>query len=39
MKLFGHYNRRLPEGVGRIVRVAPLPLGEHSPVLRANTRP
>jgi RND superfamily putative drug exporter len=34
MKLFGHYNWWLPAGVARIVRVAPSPLGEHSPILR-----
>ena len=39
MKLFGHYNWWLPEGVARIVRVAPSPLGEHSPVLRADPHP
>jgi RND superfamily putative drug exporter len=39
MKLFGHYNWWLPEGVARIVRVAPSALGEHSPVLREYPRP
>jgi RND superfamily putative drug exporter len=34
MKLFGHYNWWLPAGVARIVRVAPSPLGEHSPIMR-----
>jgi len=34
MKLFGHYNWWLPAGVARIVRVAPSPLGAHSPIIR-----
>ena len=38
MKLFGQYNWWLPEGVARVVRVRPSPLGEHRPVLRPSGR-
>ncbi len=33
MKLFGHYNWWLPEGVAKVVRVPASPLGEHRPIL------
>ena len=38
MKLFGHYNWWLPDGVARIVRVPSSPLGQHVPRLRPSGR-
>ncbi len=38
MKLFGQYNWWLPDGVARVLRVPPSPLGEHRPLLRASGR-
>ena len=33
MKLFGKWNWWMPQGLARLVRVEPSPLGEHQPVL------
>jgi RND superfamily putative drug exporter len=35
MKLFGRWNWWLPEGIARVIRVPPSPLGEQRPTLRA----
>jgi RND superfamily putative drug exporter len=34
MKLFGHWNWWLPDGVARVFRVKPSPLGQHRPAIR-----
>jgi RND superfamily putative drug exporter len=34
MKLFGRWNWWLPEGVARVFRVKPSPLGQHRPAVR-----
>jgi RND superfamily putative drug exporter len=33
MKLFGKWNWWMPDGLARLVRVEPSPLGEHQPAL------
>jgi putative drug exporter of the RND superfamily len=38
MKLFGRWNWWLPEGVARVFRVKPSPLGQHRPAIRAAGR-
>ena len=38
MALFGRWNWWLPDGVARVVRVKPSPLGEHRPALRPAGR-
>jgi RND superfamily putative drug exporter len=36
MKLFGRWNWWMPEGLARIIRVQPSPLGEHRPSLQPS---
>jgi RND superfamily putative drug exporter len=38
MKLFGHYNWWLPEGVAKVLRVRPSPLEEHRQALGTTAR-
>ena len=38
MKLFGKWNWWMPEGLARVVRVEPSPLGEHHPALQPGGR-
>ena len=38
MKLFGRWNWWMPQGLARVVRVDPSPLGEHRPALQPGGR-
>jgi len=38
MKLFGKWNWWMPQGLARVVRVEPSPLGEHHPALHPSGR-
>jgi len=38
MKLFGRWNWWMPQGLARVVRVEPSPLGEHHPALQPGGR-
>jgi putative drug exporter of the RND superfamily len=38
MKLFGKWNWWMPEGLARVVRIEPSPLGEHHPPLQPSGR-